>query len=85
MKKRVLEGGHHVPENIVRDRYDMGMLYMRTKFYLFKEAYLIDNSNETKLIAVLKNNKVEYKEKVIPLWMSRLLYLQQRINEKKST
>ncbi|MEP6683593.1 MAG: hypothetical protein ABJA35_10045 [Parafilimonas sp.] len=85
VEKRVVEGGHHVPENIVRDRYDMGMLYMRTKFHLFKEAYLIDNSNETKLIAVIKNNQVEYAEKIIPLWVSRLLYLQHVINEKKST
>jgi len=67
VERRVKEGGHHVPENIIRDRYDMGMLYLRTKFHLFQEAYLIDNSNETKLIAVIKNGKLEYKEKLIPL------------------
>ena len=84
VERRVKEGGHHVPENIIRDRYDMGMLYLRTKFHLFKEAYLIDNSNETKLIAVIKDGKLEYKEKLIPLWVSRLLFLQQKIADKKS-
>ena len=72
-----------MPENIIRDRYDMGMLYLRTKFHLFKEAYLIDNSNETKLIAVIKDGKLQYKEKLIPLWVSRLLFVQQKIAEKK--
>ena len=60
VEKRVKEGGHHVPENIVRDRYNMGLLYLRAKFNLFKEAYLVDNSNETKLIAVIKDSKVHY-------------------------
>jgi len=30
------------------DWFEKRMLYLRTKFNLFKEAYLIDNSNETK-------------------------------------
>jgi predicted ABC-type ATPase len=83
VEKRVKEGGHFVPENIIRDRYDMGLLYLRSKLSLFKETYLLDNSNETKLIAIIKEGHIDYKEKVVPAWVSRLLFLQTRMAAKK--
>lgn len=83
VEKRVKEGGHFVPENIIRDRYDMGLLYLRSKLNFFKEAYVLDNSDETRLIAVINNGAIEYKEKPAPSWVSRLLFLQIKIAERK--
>ncbi len=44
VRERVQEGGHDVPDNIIEQRYRMGISYLKTKILLFKEAYLVDNS-----------------------------------------
>ncbi len=33
VEKRVKEGGHDIPENIIRDRYNMSLLYLRKEIF----------------------------------------------------
>ena len=59
VKKRVKEGGHDVPENIITDRYNMALLYLRKEIFNFREVYLIENSTETaEEVAVIKKKVV---------------------------
>jgi len=83
VEKSVKEGGRFVPESIIRDRYDMSILYLKSNLYLFKEVYLLDNSNETKLVAIVKNGQIDYKENPVPSWVSRLLFLQNKVPSRK--
>jgi predicted ABC-type ATPase len=56
VKKRVKEGGHDVPENIVADRYNMSLIYLRKEIFGFTEVYLIENSTETaEQMAIVRN------------------------------
>jgi len=52
VQRRVLEGGHDIPESIVKSRYLQSHSYLKTKLSDFKEAYLIDNSADTSQIQV---------------------------------
>lgn len=45
--RRVKEAGHDIPENIVRDRYNMSLIYLKTGLLNFDEVFLNDNSSET--------------------------------------
>jgi predicted ABC-type ATPase len=79
VKRRVKEGGHDVPEHIVRDRYRLSLIYLRTKFGLFKQAYLLDNSGTTvEKAAALQNGKVEYLADKQYAWVESLLYIVKR-------
>ncbi|MEJ0107037.1 MAG: hypothetical protein WDO19_32845 [Bacteroidota bacterium] len=44
VQKRVKEGGHDVAVAIIQQRYQNGLLYLKSQLHLFSEAYLIDNS-----------------------------------------
>jgi|GEM_PF-3115833 len=52
VKRRVLEGGHDIPESIIRSRYAQSHSYLKTKLSEFKEVYLIDNSTDAAQIKV---------------------------------
>jgi predicted ABC-type ATPase len=76
VKKRVKEGGHDVPETIIRDRYRMAIIYLRTRLHQFKEAYLLDNSENTvQQIAVLKCGVVQSPIISDLQWVKDLLYI----------
>lgn len=79
VQERVAEGGHEVPENIVQHRYTMSLLYLKSKLYLFKEAYLIDNEDTAVEMAFLKNGKIIRKKECVPNWVENTLSLIQRI------
>ena len=84
VKKRVKEGGHDVAESIIEHRYRMGLSYLKSKILIFKEAYIIDNSQETsKVMAVLNSGKIIQKEAGCPGWVEDVLFLAQRVQNKK--
>ncbi len=76
VERRVKEGGHYIPPHIITDRYKMGLIYLQSKLHLFKEAYLIDNTNETvKEMAMLTDGKIEKEIKILPEWVKKVLTL----------
>ena len=85
VRKRVKEGGHDVPESIISDRYKMALLYLRKEIFNFEEVYLIENSAETaEQLAFLKNGKLINKNVVCPDWVGYILYLVEKLEERKS-
>jgi predicted ABC-type ATPase len=82
VQKRVKEGGHDVPPNIVEHRYKMSLLYLRGKLHLFKEAYLIDNADTAIVMAVLKQGHIETKEPNCPAWVQQVTYIIERLQNK---
>jgi len=74
VERRVKEGGHYIPAHIVTDRYRMGLIYLKTKLHLFKEVYLIDNTEQTiNEIAVLNDGKIIIESGDDIEWVEKLL------------
>lgn len=84
VKKRVKEGGHNVPENIVADRYRMALLYLRKEIFNFTEVYLIENSTETaEQIAIVRNGILISKKEDSPEWTNSILFFIEKLRDKK--
>ncbi|HLK28461.1 MAG TPA: zeta toxin family protein [Puia sp.] len=52
VQRRVAEGGHDIPEEIIKSRYKQSHSYLKTKLTLFKEVYLIDNTTDSSQIQI---------------------------------
>jgi predicted ABC-type ATPase len=84
VKKRVKEGGHDVPENIIADRYRMSLIYLRKEIFEFTEVYLIENSTETaEQIALVNNGNLITKKEPSPEWVDSILYFVEKLKSKK--
>ncbi|MFN7493163.1 MAG: hypothetical protein ACK5RG_09630 [Cyclobacteriaceae bacterium] len=82
VQKRVKEGGHNVAVPIIEHRYKMGLTYLQGKLHIFKKVYLIDSSSDTALVmAELTSGKIDRKEKFVPNWVEKLLYISQRLSQ----
>ena len=76
VKKRVREGGHDVPEHIVKDRYKMAIIYLRTRLHLFKETYLLDNTERTvQQMGHLKYGIIQSQISMNLHWVNDVLYI----------
>lgn len=83
VQKRVKEGGHSVPENIIRDRYNMSLIYLRKEIFDLEEVHLIENSAETaEEIALVRNGKLIFKKDNPPEWLKKVLFLLEKVGEK---
>jgi predicted ABC-type ATPase len=82
VQKRVKEGGHYVPPNIIEHRYKMSLLYLRSKLTLFKEVYLIDNNETTLIKVVLRQGSIMYKEAECPAWIKKVIFIAERLRNK---
>jgi predicted ABC-type ATPase len=81
--QRVMEGGHGVSEPIIEQRYRMGLSYLKREILSFDEAYLVDADRYPhKGMATLQNGKVMFKEQNAPKWVSEVLFLAERLQEK---
>lgn len=67
VKNRVKEGGHNIPERIIRRRYKRGIKNLFEIYWeIVNEALLLDNSgNEAKLIVTKGKNKTEIYDNII--------------------
>lgn len=84
VKKRISEGGHSVPENIIEHRYQMGMTYLKSKILLFTEAHLIDNYTEkAERVAFLQKGRIIEMKANCPQWAKDILFIAQRLQEKQ--
>jgi predicted ABC-type ATPase len=80
VRKRVKEGGHDVPENIITHRYNMALIYLRKEIFEFEEVYLIENSAETaEQVAVIKKGILQYKKDNSAGWVNNVLYFIERL------
>jgi predicted ABC-type ATPase len=82
VKRRVSEGGHDIPDHIVRDRYRLGQIYLKSHLQIFKEVYLPDNTEATvKHIVHLVNGKIEIEIPQCPEWINEILFFAKRIQK----
>lgn len=79
VKQRVESGGHNVPEEKIRLRYDRALENLFETLKLCDRAYLFDNSDERwVLLAELDGDKLELKQDMIPNWLHT--YVLSKIN-----
>ena len=70
VQQRVKSGGHNVPEEKIRKRYDKALENLFETLRLCDRAYLFDNSDEEWVwLAELDGDKLELKQDVIPDWL----------------
>ena len=63
-------GGHDVPEDKIRARYNRALENLFETLKLCDRAYLFDNSDEKwVLLAELDGDRLELKQDVIPNWL----------------
>jgi predicted ABC-type ATPase len=65
VKIRVSEGGHDIPENIIRRRYKSGLVNLINKYIPLSDYWIIVNNSEGRLNLIaegLKNNEIEIKD-----------------------
>lgn len=79
VQRRVKEGGHDIPVEIILHRYKIGFTYLKGKLQLFKEVYLIDNATEEAVeVAQVINGKLIEISSPMPKWADELLYIVKR-------
>lgn len=83
VQRRVAEGGHDIPESIIRSRYSNSHSYLKTKLSFFKEVYLIDNSTDSSLIQVkLRDGVIIEKENDTQNWVKEVLSIIEMLQNK---
>lgn len=83
--RRVKEGGHDIPAEIVVHRYKMALTYLKTKLRLFKEIYFIDNSSDEAIeIGFIKSNTLTEFFSDSPKWFKEVISVEKRLRGKKS-
>ena len=59
VKQRVLKGGHDIPKNVIRRRYQRGLSNLINDYYPYiNNLYIYDNINKLKIVAVKNANKL---------------------------
>jgi predicted ABC-type ATPase len=82
---RVAEGGHDVAVPIIEQRYSNGITYLRSEILKFTEVYLYDSSEIIpKQLAYLKNGLIIEKNNELPLWITKVLFIAEKLSVKKS-
>ncbi len=82
VQRRVKEGGHNIPVEIILHRYEVGLTYISGKMHLFKEAYLIDNSSdEVVVVAKVWDEKLVFAIHHLPRWADKILYITKRMQK----
>ena len=84
VQRRVKEGGHDIPESIIRTRYSQSHSYLKTKLSEFKEVYLIDNSTDASQVQIkLKDGVIVEKTQDLTNWVKDVLSIYERLQGKK--
>ncbi len=83
VQRRVKEGGHDVPKEIIRHRYNMVLTRLRSQLFLFKESYLFDTTSDTAvLMAYLEYGKIVDKRSDEIGWVNHLLLIAERLSQR---
>ena len=73
VKTRVIEGGHSVPDNKIRDRYFRTLALLYNALKVCYKSYIFDNSNKFRELArVDRDKKLYLTEKIndLPDWFN---------------
>ena len=68
VKKRVSEGGHDVPEDKLRARYERSLKNLPVLSALSDELYVYDNTVTPKLVAAIVDGE-RYSADIVPSWV----------------
>lgn len=80
VNRRVAEGGHDIPEPIIRSRYTQSHSYLKTKLSEFQEVYLIDNTTDIFHVhAILVNGMIMFKSSNASQWVCDVLSILERL------
>lgn len=83
IQRRVKEGGHDIPPEIVIHRYKMAITYLKTKLNLFNEIYFIDNSSDEAVeIGYIKNNILTEIFSDLPKWFAEVLSIEKKLRSR---
>lgn len=83
VKRRVAEGGHDIPEEIIKSRYSQSHSYLKTSLSEFKEVYLIDNSTDTaQIIIKIQDGKILEKADEIQSWINDVISISERLKDR---
>lgn len=83
VRQRVAEGGHDVPANKIRERYERSIELLPAAAEIADKVYIIDNSNVPKLVVRIQNAEVIYQLPDAPLWVQNTIEkLKQRSHER---
>jgi len=85
VQRRVAEGGHDIPESIIRSRYFQSHSYLKTKLSEFKEVYLIDNSTDASQVKVkFVDGIIIEKSPDLQNWIKDVISICERLQNRKS-
>lgn len=85
VQKRVREGGHYIPESIVRQRYHNSLTYLKGKLHTFDDAVLIDNSGDIpQHVASVNNGIISFQIPECPQWAKGLLFISEKLTHRKN-
>ena len=82
VQRRVKEGGHDIPVEIILHRFKMSLTYLTGKLHLFNELFLIDNSSEEAIqVAQIKDGILKEYIPELPDWVEKVLYIFKRMKK----
>jgi predicted ABC-type ATPase len=75
VKNRVANGGHFVPEDKIRERYDRSLAQLLNAIKHTNRSYIFDNSydgsKETWIAEITDGAQIEIKSSSVPAWFKR--------------
>lgn len=84
VKRRVAEGGHDIPEAILRSRYTQSHSYLKTGIREFTTAYLIDNTYDLyRMEAKVESGRLTFKSDDAQPWVRDVLSLVERLSGRR--
>lgn len=70
VETRVRNGGHHIPEEDIRRRYDRSIANLPEALTLSDRSFIFDNTTKFRLVMELERGKVQTLSKDIPQWVN---------------
>jgi predicted ABC-type ATPase len=80
IKKRVRLGGHGIPEERVRNRYESSFANLKDVFKYCDRIAIYDNSEKMRLVAKFNKGNLEFKSKKIPAWLKNNKSFEKLVN-----
>lgn len=72
VKSRVLQGGHDVPEEKIKERYKRTMDNLLDAIQIADKSYIFDNSRQQPvLFATVEDKQLHIAESTVPIWFNR--------------
>lgn len=69
VEMRVKNGGHHIPEEDIRRRYDRSIGHLPDAIKLADRSFILDNTSKFRLVMEIDKGKVQTISKDIPQWV----------------